>query len=152
MKSSLTLGKISPTLVTLIKYSGFQDFEAVQSPAIVMLLHGWRQTVPGKKVTFFCFSNYMKFLSILTEGRGHIYRDPLRSQQGPRLRRLRRSLLLRRPQSGICGKDKSKEKTKESVQWKSLYKRKERTRCHGTHRKSFCSPFFALMPWVAVNL
>ena len=98
---------VSPTLVTLIKYSGFQDFEAVQSPAIVMLLHGWRQTVPGKKVTFFCFSNYMKFLSILTGGRGHIYRDPLRSQQGPRLRRLRRSLLLRRPQSGICGKDKS---------------------------------------------
>ena len=107
VKSSLTLGEISPTLVTIIKYSGFQDFEAVQSPAIVMLLHGWRQTVPGKKVTFFCFSNYMKFLSILTEGRGHIYRDPLRSQQGPRLRRLRRSLRLRRPQSGICEKDKS---------------------------------------------
>ena len=82
----------------------------------------------------------MKFLSILTEGRGHIYRDPLRSQQGPRLRRLRRSLLLRRPQSGICGKDKSKEKTKESVQWKSLYKRKERTRCLALTEKAFARP------------
>ena len=63
----------------------------------------------------------MNFLSILTEGRGHIYRDPLRSQQGPRLLRLRRSLLLRRPQSGICGKDKST----------FMYKRKQRNLYNG---------------------
>ena len=87
VKSSLTLGKISPTLVTLIKYSGFQDFEAVQSPAIVMLLHGWRQTVPVKKVTFFAFQiiwNFYQYLpkveviSIVTPfdpSKGHVCGD-----------------------------------------------------------------------------
>ena len=87
MKSSLTLGKISPTLVTLIKYSGFQDFEAVQSPAIVMLLHGWRQTVPVKKSHFFAFQiiwNFYQYLpkveviSIVTPfdpSKGHVCGD-----------------------------------------------------------------------------
>ena len=55
----VTLGRIDPNLVTLIKYSGYQDFEAVQSPAIVMLLHGWRQTVPAKKSHYFALKFFI---------------------------------------------------------------------------------------------